>query len=225
MHGIINVIPLSPDELPALGLALEAGSDDYRRIRFAASTESDGQGLGIALHATDDGGWRDSSGFSEQKLNAAWTQSLSSGELTLRLAATQLDQETAGFIIRRGCVSRSGACALESESRGLSRRPERCGWRRTTGVRRGLEWRGYLRSSRMDFLQHFLLGQPVEDNGQDSAGLMLSITRADVAGGELLLGADTEIAASALLQFQDGPTAGGSPRSECDPPGRPALRL
>ena len=32
----------------------------------------------------------------------------------------------------------------------------------------GVDLRAYLRSSRMDFLQHFLLGQPVEDNGQDS---------------------------------------------------------
>jgi outer membrane receptor protein involved in Fe transport len=100
VHGIINVILPLPDDLPVRGLALEAGSDDYRRMRLAASTESDGRGLGIALLATDDdGGWRDSSGFSEQKLNAVWTQILATGGLTMRLAATHLDQETAGFII------------------------------------------------------------------------------------------------------------------------------
>jgi len=75
----------------------------------------------------------------------------------------------------------------------------------------GLEWRGYLRSSRMDFLQHFLLGQPVEDNGQDSAGLLLTWTRAELAGGELVVGTDAEMAASELLQFQDGPTTDGPP--------------
>jgi len=210
VHGIINVIPPLPAELPALGLALEAGSDDYFRVRLAASTESDGRGLGIALHATDDGGWRDSSGFSEQKLNAAWTQALSSGALTLRLAATRLDQETAGFIIGEDAY-RDPALARSNPNPEAYRDADSL--RVTLHYRneRGFEWRGYLRSSRMDFLQHFLLGQPVEDNGQDSAGLMLSVTRADVAGGELLLGADAEIAISTLLQFQDGPTTGGSP--------------
>ncbi len=37
VHGIINVIPPLPQELPPLGVALEAGSDHYRRIRFTAS--------------------------------------------------------------------------------------------------------------------------------------------------------------------------------------------
>jgi len=210
VHGIINVIPPLPDQLPAVGVAVEAGSDDYRRVRLAASTESAGHGLGIALHATDDGGWRDSSGFSEQKLNAVWAQSLYTGELTLRLAATRLDQETAGFITGEDAY-RDPELARSNPNPEAYR--DAHSLRMTAHYRNeaGLEWRGYLRSSRMDFLQHFLLGQPVEDNGQDSAGFMLSVTRANVAGGELTLGADAEIAASSLLQFQDGPTTGGSP--------------
>ena len=39
----------------------------------------------------------------------------------------------------------------------------------------------------MDFLQHFLLGQPIEDNGQDSGGVMLATTR-DFGGGTLIAG-------------------------------------
>ncbi len=209
-HGIINVIPPLPDELPVLGLALEAGSDDYRRMRLAASTESEGRGLGIALLATDDGGWRDSSGFSEQKLNAVWTHTLATGDLTMRLAATHLDQETAGFIIGEGAY-RDPALARSNSNPEAYR--DAHSLRATAHYQNetGFEWRGYLRSSRMDFLQHFLLGQPVEDNGQDSAGLMISIARADVAGGELVLGTDAEVAASSLLQFQDGPTTSPSP--------------
>jgi outer membrane receptor protein involved in Fe transport len=210
VHGIINVISPQLDQLPAFGVALEGGSDEYRRIRLAASTQSVGHGLGIALHATDDGGWRDSSGFSEQKVNVVWSQPLSSGALTLRLGATHLDQETAGFII--------GEDAYRDPQLARSN-PNPDAYRDAQSVRAtahyqnetGFEWRGYLRSSRMDFLQHFLLGQPVEDNGQDSAGLMLSVTRADIAGGELVLGADAEIAVSSLSQIQDGPTTGGSP--------------
>jgi outer membrane cobalamin receptor len=99
IHGIINLITPLPAELPAFGAAIEAGSDDYRRIRLAGSTESATRGFGMALHATDDGGWRDAAGFAEQKLNVVLTQALGDGELAVRLAATNLEQETAGFIL------------------------------------------------------------------------------------------------------------------------------
>jgi iron complex outermembrane recepter protein len=73
--------------------------------------------------------------------------------------------------------------------------------------------RAFLRSSRMDFLQHFLLGQPVEENGQDSGGIMLSAAVPSFAGGEITLGVDAEISRSFLLQFQNGPTTDGPPEA------------
>ncbi len=210
VHGIINVIPPRPDELPALGLALEAGSDDYRRIRLAAAADSEHHGLGLVLHATDDGGWRDASGFGEQKLNAVWTRAAGGGDLTLRLAATNLEQETAGFILGENSY-RDPALARSNPNPEAYRDARSLRFTSQYRSATGFEWRGYLRSSRMDFLQHFLLGQPVEDNGQDSAGLMLSIIRQQVAGGELMLGLDAELGVSSLFQYQDGSTIGGSP--------------
>jgi outer membrane receptor protein involved in Fe transport len=206
VHGIINVIPPLPDQLPPLAAAVEAGSDDWFRARVAAAAP----GYGLVLHATGDGGWRDSSGFDEQKLNAAAVRALAAGGLTLRLAATHLDQQTAGFI--------TGLDAYRDEALARSN-PDPEAYRHAHSLRAaaqyrgdgGFEWRAMLRSSRMDFLQHFLLGQPVEDNGQDSATLLLSQTRAGVGGGELTVGADTELAHSFLSQHQDGPTTGGSP--------------
>jgi outer membrane receptor protein involved in Fe transport len=208
VHGIVNVIPPLPAELPALGLALEGGSDDYYRLRLAASAEADGRGLGLAMHATDDGGWRDASGISEQKLSGAWSGALAEGQLTLRLSATNLEQETAGFIVGAD-IYRDRATARSNPNPEAYRD---AGSLRLTAhhARDAVDWRAYLRSSRMDFLQHFLLGQPVEDNGQDSAGLMFSARRS-AAGGELTLGADVEVSAGSLLQYQDGPTTGGSP--------------
>jgi len=209
VHGIVNVIPPLPAELPAFGIGLEAGSDDYYRLRVAASGESSGRGLGVALHATDDGGWRDDAGFSEQKLTAAWTQALAGGELVLRLSATNLDQETAGFIV--GTDSYRNRAIARSNQNPEAYRDARS--LRMTGhyARDRVEWRAYLRSSRMDFLQHFLLGQPVEENGQDSGGVLFSALLPGAGGGDLRLGVDAEIAAMSLLQFQDGPTTDGSP--------------
>ncbi|MEX1994851.1 MAG: TonB-dependent receptor [Steroidobacteraceae bacterium] len=209
IHGIINVITPLPGEMPLFGAAVEAGSDDYRRIRLAGATQSATRGLGLALHATDDGGWRDAAGFTEQKLNAVLTQALAEGELSVRLAATNLEQETAGFIL--------GADAYRDAALAKSN-PNPEAYRDARSLRIGahyhagsLDLRAYARSSRMDFLQHFLLGQPLEENGQDSLSILASTTLADVGGGELTLGADSELAASSLQQFQDGPTTDGTP--------------
>ena len=172
VHGIINVIPPMPDEIPGLGVALEGGSDDYRRLRFASPNRTKGSGLGVAMHATDDGGWRDSSGFEEQKLSAVWTRPLRDGGLTFRLSGSDLNQETAGFIEGENAY-RDPAIARSNPD------PKHIETRRASGLRRIIrdgagECALFLRSSRMDFLQHFLLGQPVEDNGQDSGGVMFA---------------------------------------------------
>ena len=172
------MIPALPEQLPAVGVALETGSDAYRRIRFATSRESGGAGFGIALHATDDGGWRDSSGFTEQKLNAVWTRPLTSGNLTIRLAGTHLDQQTAGFIIGEDAY-RDAALARSNPNPEAYRNADSARFTMHYRNGAGLDLRGYLRHSHMDFLQHFLLGQPVEVNGQDSAGI-LEIGRAHV---------------------------------------------
>jgi outer membrane receptor protein involved in Fe transport len=65
----------------------------------------------------------------------------------------------------------------------------------------------------MDFLQHFLLGQPVERNGQDSLGLMATLDWALPERVSLVTGVDVEWADSFLLEEQDGPTTDGSPEA------------
>ena len=159
---------------------------------------------------TDDGGWRDASGFEEQKLNAVANRELAAGSLRLSLSGSNLDQETAGFI--------QGEDAYRDPALARSN-PDPEAYRDATSLRfatqyhgaTGNELRFVLRSSRMDFLQHFLLGQPVEDNGQDSGGLMFMSAARPLAGGELVAGVDAEFAASTLLQYQSGPTTDGSP--------------
>ncbi len=210
VHGIINVIPPRPDEIPVFGAAAEYGSDAWRRLRLAASHEEDRHGIGIVMIGTDDGGWRDASGFEEQKLNAVSTRALAAGSLKLSLSGSNLDQETAGFI--------QGEDAYRDRALARSN-PDPEAYRDATSLRfatqyygaTGNELRFVLRSSRMDFLQHFLLGQPVEDNGQDSGGLMFMSAGRPLAGGELVAGVDAEFAASTLLQYQSGPTTDGPP--------------
>ena len=214
VHGIINVLNPGPGDLPAAGLALEGGPDDYLRGKLALSGPFGPSAAGLALHVTHDGGWRDESSLDEQKLSASLQQPAGSGQLTLRLNATHLDQDTAGFILGQDAYKDS-ALARSNPN------PE--AYRKAYSVRASAHFlrpfddgsqfdlRLVLRNSGMEFLQHFLLGQPLEKNGQESVELLLSRSLGLGDGSRLILGFDAELASGSLLQRQDGPTLGGPP--------------
>jgi outer membrane receptor protein involved in Fe transport len=214
VHGIVNVLNPSPADLPSLGLSLETGSDDYLRGKLAASGSLGAGAASLAMHLSHDGGWRTESEFDEQKLAASFAAATGGGTLTLRLNATHLDQQTAGFIVGENAyrdeeLARSNANP-EAYREAHSLRATAVYGRPLDGSGR-LDLRMVLRSSRMEFLQHFLLGQPLERNGQESLGLLLSRTLDFPGGSQLIAGLDAELAAGSLLQRQDGPTTGGPP--------------
>lgn len=214
MHGIVNVLQPTPEQLGAGSLGLEFGPSDYVRAKLAGARQRGDWHYGLAGLYTHDGGWRADSGYDEAKLNVGATGRWGRTAVDAMLAATSLDQQTAGFIL--------GKDAYRSER--LSRQnlnPE--AYREATAVRltgllqpgvaagARLELRPFLRSSRMEFLQHFLLGKPLERNGQHSAGLMTSLTWDSDPAWMLVAGLDLELADSFLFQQQDGPTTDGSP--------------
>jgi len=213
LHGTVNVLQPAPGELPTIGAGLEAGPSDYYRLRLRGSTAGPRFASGASAHYTHDGGWREDSGFEEAKFNGVVTGGEPGAIIRGDLAATWLDQETAGFIL--------GKDAYRDESASRSN-PNPEAYRearalRLTGLVQHpvaddtiLEFRPYLRSSRMEFLQHFLLGKPMERNGQDSLGLMSGLRLEDVSGWGVDAGLDLEFADTFLLEVQDGPTTGGS---------------
>ncbi|MCM2312088.1 MAG: TonB-dependent receptor [Steroidobacteraceae bacterium] len=214
MHGIVNVRQAAPGQLPERGLGVDLGPADFVRTKLTGSQATAIGDLGVVGLYTHDGGWRVDSGYDEVKLNATvagrWWDTPSSA----MLAATSLDQQTAGFITGQGAYR-------DQALRRQNLNPE--AYREATAVRltglvqpavggtARLELRPYLRTSRMKFLQHFLLGKPLERNGQESAGLMTSLTWADDAAWTLVSGLDLELADSFLIEDQDGPTTDGTP--------------
>jgi iron complex outermembrane receptor protein len=212
VHGVINVIPPSIASLPTIGLRAEVG-DDYLRGRLVAGHSGANGGVGVLLHATHDGGWRDATGFDEQKVTLLGSRNLADGAtLDLRFTFTNLEQETGGFIQGKG----SYAVKALAES---NANPEayRDAWstRLVAHYSKPLDdghtdLRVVLRRSAMDFLQHFLLGKPLERNGQKSAGFLWSREwRGD--RHRVLAGVDGEFADGYLIEDQAGPTLEGSP--------------
>jgi iron complex outermembrane receptor protein len=225
VHGTINVLQDVPSRLPRAEVSLDVGPSEYGRVGLVTGHDGERVDAGLKAFYAHDGGWRDASGFDEAKLNA--TLALGEDEATSNrfdLAATDLDQETAGFILGHDAYR-------DEDLRETNPNPE--AYRnahavRLTGLLRPqtplpgrLELRPYARTSRMDFLQHFLLGKPVERNGQESLGLVTTVDWNVPERLALVTGVDLEWADSFLLEVQDGPTTDGSPAANA---ARPAGR-
>ena len=124
MHGAVNVIQAAPAELPApepraRSRARTSSIAASSRSRTPASTTD----LGGVVIATHDGGWRDNAGLDEQKLNLGAVASPGRRRRSAcSLAATNLNQETAGFIQGFDSYRDEAHREVERESRGLSRR-------------------------------------------------------------------------------------------------------
>lgn len=216
LHGLINVITRSPFEEPAAAVTLDGGPDGFLRLRGTGVIGGETRVGG--LYARDDG-WRDASGHEQMKLYLRHE-----GEsFSAAFAASWLEQDTAAFIVgqdtyRNLAVARSNP--TPDAFRDMDAQRASVHWRHEIG-----DWsssmRPYARRSRMAFLQHFIPGQPVEENGHHSIGLQWLGERPIMGSGRLLTGADLEYADIEVLQFQAEPLTDASPfLNETRPQGR-----
>ena len=113
LHGIVNV--LMPDTSAQRGASLEAGANEFIRMRASISNA---QVLGAVVFA-DDGGFRDDSGYRQGKLHLRTNVPLDTGTLTIALTATDLDQQTAGFILGEDAYKDPARQSNEPEPRGV----------------------------------------------------------------------------------------------------------
>jgi len=213
MHGAVNVLSMNPVTTPTVAVALEGAADDFRRGSGILSLGEDDNAIALATNITHDGGWRDDSKVDEQKANAAWHLALGKSKLEMRVAYVRLDQDTAGFI--------QGYNAYRNEAIARSN-PNPEAYRNARALRANAHWsvpigdalnfdlRPYVRSSRMEFLQHFLIGQPLETNGQDSGGFIATLS-GNSEMHKWTGGIDMEYADTFLLENQSQPTIGIRP--------------
>ncbi|MEZ5458450.1 MAG: TonB-dependent receptor [Steroidobacteraceae bacterium] len=209
VHGIVNVLTPSISTLAPLRIGVELGADSSRRLNLEARAGT----VGLYGSWTRDAGWREASGGEEAKLNLGWDGRLGNAELRVRAAATVLNQETAGFVRgfdawRDPVLRRSNQNPEAFRDAWSTRLSGEARWQDCDGC--STELRVALRRSQMQFLQHFLLGKPLERNAQDSVALNLTSLRPLSDSLQLRAGADLEFSRSSLLEVQGGPTLEGS---------------
>ncbi|MEM7432888.1 MAG: TonB-dependent receptor [Pseudomonadota bacterium] len=210
LHGTLNIITPAAGDVEQHGAGIDVGPNDYYRARAVIGSEGDAPWIAGTVFAHD-GGFRDDSGYQQGKVFAkkAWSNAVS--DFTVGLSYSDLDQQTAGFIF--------GEDAYDDEDlRTQNLNPE--AYRLAESLRGWLVWqtttddytrdvRFYLRRTEMEFLQHFLPGQPVEKNGHLSVGA-LSQWRVDTRGGAVTVGVDVDVADVYLRETQFGPTIGSA---------------
>lgn len=218
LHGIVNVLtPVADDQHQDL-VAIEAGSNEFVRLRASLSGDS---GLLASVIYSDDDGFRDESGYRQGKLRLKRAWALPTSELTTVFSATDLDQDTAGFIFGEDAYKdpdlNRDNLNPEAFREATSQRLYGIWSKQLPGF--DIDIRPYLRHSDMRFLQHFLPGQPLEENGQVSAGAMTALTFGS-AKRRIVTGIDLEWSDIFLEETQFGPTQGSAFLVETRPEGK-----
>ncbi len=216
LHGTINVLmPTVAEDASRFGF--ELGANEYRRLTVGAASKARWR---ADLSLTDDGGFRDDTGFRQAKFHGKLRSEFAGGTLVTALSLSDLDQETAGFI-------QGFEAYLDPDLNRSNPNPEAFReassqrlyaiWQRESGDRL-LDVRPFVRHSDMRFLQHFLPGQPLEENGHVSAGVN-TLLSAEEGAWRWQAGLDIEWSDVFLQQTQDGPTQGSPFLQETRPQG------
>lgn len=197
LHGVVAVQPRRPGDGDTL--RLETGSDAFRRLQVGL----DGPHARLDAHRTEAGSFRADEGYRLVQATAQWQ---ARDDTRLALSTHRLDQETAGFVIGDG--------AWRDARRRTNANPEAFRDARATRLvlhheqtvgDATLLLRPYARDESQTFLQHFVLGQPLEENGSRSLGVQ---TLWQLGGWRA--GIDVETAEGRLRQTQARPLASGT---------------
>lgn len=209
LHGMINVITPEPDDAKQ-AISLEFGSDDYSRVKIASPLGSQ-ENVAAFLTLATDGGFREESGYDQQKLTVKYTKAFANKKVSAGISATNLNQETAGFIT--GLDAYKDQTLLRSNPTPEAYRDARSirAWMRydhELSGRSSFTITPYIRDTDMQFLQHFLPGDPLEENGQSSFGFQSGYYFNPNGKLQLISGIDLETTDAFLKQSQDLPTQG-----------------
>ncbi|HWP94361.1 MAG TPA: TonB-dependent receptor [Gammaproteobacteria bacterium] len=224
LHGLVHLLTADPRSTHGRRTAITAGGDDYYRAAFDLATMREGHGWRLLGHASHDGDFRNSAGYTQQKLNAGHVRRAGGGELVFSLSAMNLDQQTAGFITGENAY-RDRELSERNLNPDAFRDAESVRlvthWLPRNGHEQGPDIRFYARRSRMAFLQHFLPGKPLEENGQDSAGMLYAHRWRPAEDTRIIAGVDIEKADIFLSETQAAPIEEGPPfLRETRPAGR-----
>jgi len=206
LHGAINVINPALSGKPGGVISVDAGPNEYGRLNLGINTEEDEHQFGVYFNGASDGGYKDDSGFDQQKLNVGHRYDGGNVRISSSFAVTNLNQETAGFLVGTNAYKDS---AKKRENANPEAFRDVQSFRFHTRIEGDTEngtWMvtPYYRNTDMTFLMHFLPGTPLEENGHDSFGLQTLYSFNSSDDVNWTVGLDMESTDGLLKQTQAG---------------------
>ena len=206
LHGAINVINPALSGKPGGVISVDAGPNEYGRLNFGINTEEGEHQFGVYFNGASDGGYKDDSGFDQQKLNVGHRYDGGNVRISSSFAVTNLNQETAGFLVGTDAYKDS---AKKRENANPEAFRDVQSFRFHTRIEGDTEngtWMvtPYYRNTDMTFLMHFLPGTPLEENGHDSFGLQTLYSFNSSDDVNWTVGLDMESTDGLLKQTQAG---------------------
>jgi iron complex outermembrane receptor protein len=204
MHGVINIISQAPPEGTEHQVGLELGANNYSRLKYSYGTTSDNHGLRLNIQGSRDAGYKDNSGYGQQKLLLRHDYEEDDLSIETVFSASNLNQETAGFIQGDDAYKDS---RLKDNNPNPEAYRDAHSWRLYSTInfqldeRKSFSIRPYIRENDMEFMQHFFPWKPIESNGHQSVGIQ-SNYRLSSANYKLLAGFDTEFTDGYLKELQ-----------------------
>ena len=195
LHGAINIQTLDIDDKNYLRTEVDKEGSFKSSFKYQ---ESKNWILGISLDS--DKGFRDFSGFDQQKLVFKTNNDVNNWKASTFLSLTNLNQETAGYIDTYTSSLRESNLNPEAYRDAKSFRLNTIFSKAQDNYY--FQLRPFLRSSKMNFIQHYLPGQPIEKNKQTSSGINFFMDVNSFINHKLSFGINLEIANIDLEEFQ-----------------------
>ena len=215
VHGLVNVLTRAPSLNLERQVDLSVGPHDLYKFKGTVSDTVGRHGYRVSVNGTTDNGYAEDAGYDQQKITLRHDYYGDQDSFKTIFSATNLNQKTAGYIegfeaYKDGSLARSNP----NKERGID------AYRNAKAFRLSTEWERqlnettslrltpYVRHTEMDFLMHFLTGQPVEKNKHTSAGLLSALTHELDGGHTIIVGTDVEYTEGDLSEVQFNPSVG-----------------
>lgn len=200
VHGLVNVV-VSPPGSGRENIRIQGSTRGFANVAVEKILTDR---LSLSGNFTHDSGFRENSGFDQQKLLLAHSTDLGDWEIDSLLALNNLNQETAGFL--EGEEAYRDRDLIETNAF-----PE--AFRDTQSLRFQIKaqkdtdfgdviLQPYARRTQQRFLRHFVPGQALDKNGHTSVGI-----KSGLYGDDWSAGLDAEYTSGFQFEFQDNPDA------------------
>ena len=207
VHGLINILSREPSEEQDANSDILVSNGGFSRLKTSYNGSAFSGRYHLAANFAHDNGFREASGFDQQKLQMRHDLAIGSWTSKTLVTLQNLNQETAGFI-------KGVEAYKDTELAKSNPNPEAFRDGKSARIALHLNRQGskntqlylipYARWTDLSFRRHFVPGKALEDSGHKSLGLLASY-QAATNFGSYIIGLDSEYTNGFLHEFQPGP--------------------